>query len=130
MKMIEITAKEVKEKYPTLKKLFNAINNRELRSDDQIGFDTDYFQDLEELEKVSEKVNGNNTHQAEQEVFYTDFTALPNYGDDGDDEPSEVVWSWSKENFIVGDEVPFSVILREPRTKVAFIERPPKVNIV
>ena len=121
MKMKEITAKEVKEKYLTLKKLFDAINNRELRSEDQIWVDANYFQDLEELEKASEKGNkkisnelsNHSNYQSEEEVFYTDFTALPSYGDDGDDEPSEVVWSWDKENFIVGDEVPFSLIARE-----------------
>lgn len=120
MKMIEITAKKVKEKYPTLKKLFDAINNRELRSEDQIWVDASYFQDLEELEKANEKVSSCKTCQLEEEVFYTDFTALPSYGDDGDDEPSEVVWSWDKENFIVGDEIPFSLITREPTTINAF----------
>ncbi len=133
MKIREITAKEVKEKYPTLKKLFDAINNRELRSEDQIWVDANYFQDLEELEKANEKVSSCKickTCQLEEEVFYTDFTALPSYGDNGDDEPSEVVWSWDKENFIVGDEVPFSLIAREPRTKVALLDSVTKIALI
>jgi hypothetical protein len=111
-KMKEISAEETKEKYPSLEKLCNAINQRRVRYTDEFFDDLDKSVDYimmcseipEDFQLELEKQIDNYNHSV-----YTDFICLPNYGGE---EPEEIAWSYDKDNLMVNDETPFKVVPR------------------